>query len=49
MNEARPINPDLTSIRLHNEPLAGALALGGLCSCPICQPELYPVDEGGEA
>ena len=36
-------------VQLHNEPLAGALALGGLCRCPICQPELYTTDEGGEA
>lgn len=35
-------------VRLHNEPLAGALALGGLCRCPVCQPELHMVDEGGE-
>ena len=36
-------------IKLHNEPIAGALALGGLCRCRVCRPDLHVTDEGGES
>lgn len=32
-------------VRLHNEPFEGVLALGGPCSCPVCQPSLHVVNE----
>lgn len=36
------------ALRLHNEPLAGSMALGGPCRCPVCQPDLHTIEEGGE-